>query len=48
MATQSKRHAVVNTALCVACGACAKVCPQKIRIPEELAKIARLPVLRKK
>ena len=31
---------------CVACGQCAKVCPQKIRIPEELAKIARLPVLR--
>jgi len=31
---------------CVACGACAKVCPQKIHIPEELAKIARLPVLK--
>ena len=28
MATQSKRHAVVNTALCVACGACMKVCPR--------------------
>lgn len=27
MATQSKRHAVVNTALCVACGACMEVCP---------------------
>ena len=27
MATQSKRHAVVNTALCVACGAC-MVCPR--------------------
>lgn len=26
MATQSKRHAVVNTALCVACGACMEVC----------------------
>lgn len=28
MATQSKRHAVVNTALCVACGACMEVCPR--------------------
>ena len=28
MATQSKRHAVVNTALCVACGACMEVFPR--------------------
>ena len=28
MATQSKRHAVVNTALCVACGVCMEVCPR--------------------
>ena len=33
---------------CVACGQCAKVCPQKIHIPEELAKIARLPQLQRK
>ena len=31
---------------CVGCGHCVKVCPQKIRIPDELAKIARHPALR--
>ena len=28
MATQSKRHAVVDTTLCVACGACMGICPR--------------------
>lgn len=28
MAIQSKRHAVVDTTLCVACGACMEVCPR--------------------
>ena len=28
MMIQSKRHAVVDTTLCVACGACMEVCPR--------------------
>ena len=28
MAVQSKRHAVVDTTLCVACGTCMEVCPR--------------------
>ena len=28
MAIQSKRRAVVDTSLCVACGACMEVCPR--------------------
>ena len=28
MTAQSKRHAVVDTSLCVACGACMEVCPR--------------------
>ena len=28
MAVQSKRHAVVDATLCVACGACMEVCPR--------------------
>lgn len=33
-----KRFAVVDTALCVACGCCAKVCPkQAIAVPDGIA-----------
>lgn len=34
----AKRYAVVDTALCVACGCCVKVCPrQAVQVPDGIA-----------
>lgn len=37
-----KQLGMSNASVCVCCGHCARQCPQKIEIPDELAKIVKL------